>query len=109
MLASGQIEPLDVLRISAYWVPRGHDIEWVRTRIPEVLQLLSRTGKKTQVWANNWGLPAEEEENLLEAYRIMIDAGPDQLWNFWYWRNNDDPERVMQLTAQGLQHVRKDG
>lgn len=107
MLASGELESLDVLGISAYWVPSNKDLNWLRTRIPEALNMLAATGKKTQVWAQNWGLPAEEEGHLLEAYRIMIDAQPDQLWNFWYWRNNDNPERVMELTAQGLQYARR--
>ncbi len=99
------VDSLDMLGVEAYWVSRGKDLTWLREWCPTTVAKLAAFGKKTQVWANNWGMPRHQQENLLEAYRLMVDAGPDQLMSFWWWRNSDDPLRVMELTKAGIQYA----
>jgi hypothetical protein len=101
-----QIASLDVLGTEAYWVTRGKDMAWLREWCPQEVRHLRSLGKKTQVWAGNFGLSTSQQEDLPEMYRIVADARPDQLANFWWWRGSDDPERVMDLTRQGLRYAR---
>ncbi len=102
LAAFAGVRSLDVLGTEAYWVNRGKDVQWLREWCPKEVQHLRSLGKKTQVWAGNFGLTASQQEDLPEAYRIMTDAQPDQLASFWWWRGSDDPERVMELTREGL-------
>jgi len=102
-----KLPALDIAGASGYFVARSHGIDWLRTWAPQVVQRVRSAGKRVQIWMNNWGLPVSEHDNLLEAYRIVGDTRPDQICNFWYWRNSDDPERVMQITAEGLRAIRQ--
>jgi len=101
-----RIRSLDVLGTEAYWVNRRKDMRWLRAWCPKEVQRLRSLGKKAQVWAGNYGLARAQQEDLAEMYRIIADAQPDQLANFWWWRGSEDPERVMELTKRGIQEVR---
>ena len=100
------VASLDVLGTEAYWIARGKDLTWLREWCGPAVRKLAVCGKKTQVWMNNWGMPAGAERDLPEAYRIVAKARPDQLFSFWWWRNSDDPEAVMEYTRRGLLGLR---
>lgn len=101
-----QIASLDVLGTEAYWVNRGTDIAWLREWCPKEMQRLRSLGKKTQIWSGNFGLSQSQQEDLTEMYRIVVDAQPDQLASFWWWRGSDNPERVMEITRDGLRYAK---
>lgn len=100
--AFAAVPNLDVLGIEAYWIARGKDLSWLRAWCGPAIRALVSHGKRTQLWANNWGMPEGKEADLPEAYRIMAEAGPDQLVSFWWWRNSDRPEEVMKQTVGGI-------
>lgn len=101
-----KIASLDVLGTEAYWVNRGKDIAWLREWCPGEVRRLRSLGKKTQIWAGNFGLSRSQQEDLRAMYEIVVDAQPDQLASFWWWRGSDDPERVMEITREGLRYAR---
>jgi hypothetical protein len=107
--AFAEIASIDVLGTEAYWVNRGKDMKWMREWCPEAIQKLKKLGKKTQIWAGNFGLSKAEQGDLPEAYRIMADAKPDQLASFWWWRGSDDPDRVMELTSEAIRQIKRKG
>ena len=102
------VSNLDVLGTEAYWVSRGMTIDELRAWCIPALEKLRSYGKKTQIWTQNFGLPPSETENLHEAYSIMAEGKPDQLISFWWWRENEEAERVMEISGQSMKRLAKE-
>jgi hypothetical protein len=61
--------------------------------------------KRSQLWLQNFNLDAADEQELEAAFGHLLNAEPDEVASYYYWRNNEDPARVWQTTRKLLRRI----
>lgn len=70
-----------------------------------VVEAVSQSGKRSQLWLQNFNLD-EQAEKLLEAsFTGILQAEPDEVACYYFWRNNANPERVWLQTQTLLRRI----
>ena len=100
-----RIPSIDVFGTDPYWLILKKDLGFVREYAQLIKEVTKKPGKRSQLWIQNFFVPKNKEKELEEAFEIIIDAKPDQFCFFYYWRNNDDPERIWKITEKYLKRI----
>ena len=71
---------------------------WSRT----VVEAARRSKKRSQLWLQNFSLDEQGEQFLEPSFTKLLNAEPDEIACYYYWRNNVNPSRVWQTTRSLL-------
>jgi hypothetical protein len=100
-----QVHALDTLGCHPFWTLLREDPtqveQWSRT-VAEAARLHE---KHSQLWLQNFALDESGEQQLEGVFTSMLAAEPDEIGCYYYWRNNEEPERVWQATRNLLRRV----
>lgn len=96
---------LDILGCHPFWQLLNEDSarvdEWGRA----VVETARQYGKRSQLWLQNFCLDEEDERSLDVTFDKLLDAEPDELACYYYWRNNANPTKVWETTHHLLRRV----
>jgi hypothetical protein len=96
---------LDTLGCHLFWSLLNEEIiqveQWGRT----VVEVAHRYEKRSQLWLQNFNLDEAGEEQLEIAFAQILNAEPDQIGCFYFWRNNLHPETAWQTTHRLLRRI----
>ncbi len=99
------LSSLDILGCHPFWQLLHEDSarvdEWGRA----VVEAARHYGKRSQLWLQNFCLDEEGEASLEGTFDKLLDAEPDEVACYYYWRNNVNPTRVWETTRQLLRRV----
>jgi hypothetical protein len=99
------ITHLDILGCDLFWQVLGEDVGMVEQWGRCVVEAVSQSGKRSQLWLQNFNLD-EQAEKLLEAsFTGILQAEPDEVACYYFWRNNANPERVWLQTQTLLRRI----
>ncbi len=99
------ITHLDTLGCDLFWQVLGEDVGMVEQWGRRVVEAVSQSGKRSQLWLQNFNLD-EQAEKLLEAsFTGILQAEPDEVACYYFWRNNANPERVWLQTQTLLRRI----
>lgn len=96
---------LDTIGCHLFWQLLNKDVEEVGVWGRSVTEVARRSGKRSQLWLQNFNLDEEGEEQLEAAFKQVLSDEPDDLACYYYWRNNADPERVWRKTHALLRRI----
>jgi hypothetical protein len=96
---------LDTIGCHLFWQLLGEDVEMVEVWGRTLVEAAHRYEKRSQLWMQNFSLDEQGEEMLEASFKRILDAAPDEVACYYYWRNNVDPERVWQTTHRLLRHI----
>lgn len=96
---------LDTIGGHLFWQLLQEDVckveEWGRS----IVDVTRKHGKRSQLWLQNFNLDSGEEAALECAFRHIAGLEPDEIGGYYYWRNNEDPCRVWQMTRGLLRGI----
>jgi hypothetical protein len=96
---------LDIIGCHLFWQLLGEEVrcveEWSRT----VVSAAKVQNKRSQLWLQNFNLNEQGEQLLESAFSGLLMADPDEVACYYYWRNNQHPERVWQKTHSLLKRI----
>ncbi|HTI15558.1 MAG TPA: hypothetical protein VL461_13500 [Dictyobacter sp.] len=101
----GTIAPLDSIGCHLFWQLLGTDIAEVEHWGKTVVEASKRSGKRSHLWMQNFNLDDEHEPLLEQSFTSLLQAEPDEAACYYFWRNNDNPERVWQRTKTLLRRI----
>lgn len=100
--------PLDSLGTDTYWLCEDRPVEWMREPCRELVALARRKGKSPHLWLQCWKVPRGREAELVEAAKILAEAGPDGVY-VWAYRGQlgtteacDDPDAAWRKALEGF-------
>lgn len=99
------IEQLDTLGTHLFWNILQEPVTKVEQWGREIVTLTRQAGKRSQLWLQNFSLDARSEGELEAAFALLLSLEPDELGCYYFWRNNDDPVRVWEISRRLLRHV----
>ncbi len=99
------IPALDIIGCHLFWQLLGNDVSMVETWGLQVVEATRRNGKRSQLWLQNFNLAEADEELLEPAFSGLLNAEPDEVACYFYWRNNANPEHIWQQTRGLLRHI----
>lgn len=99
------IEPLDTLGCHLFWDILQEDIAQVEQWGHELLEATRTTGKRSQLWLQNFNVDEHNTAALETAFAGLMRMEPDELGCYYFWRNNADPAAVWQSTRTLLKRV----
>ena len=70
-----------------------------------IVEVTRQHEKRSQLWLQNFNLDAADEQELEAAFGHLLNAEPDEVASYYYWRNNEDPARVWQATRKLLRRI----
>ncbi|HEX4208359.1 MAG TPA: hypothetical protein VHZ51_29975 [Ktedonobacteraceae bacterium] len=100
-----QLPNLDVIGCHLFWQLLNEDFTHMQAWGKTVVETTRRHHKQSQLWLQNFGLD-EQGEALLEAsFTELVNAEPDSIGCYYYWRNNMNPEQVWDQTRTLLRRT----
>ncbi len=96
---------LDVLGAHLFWNALHEKVDQVGIWGERVVEAATRSQKVSQLWLQNFSLNEAAEAQLEPAFEQIISTRPDEIASYYYWRNNENPERVWQQTVRLLRRV----
>jgi hypothetical protein len=96
---------LDIVGCHLFWQLLNEDIAMVKTWGQTLVEGTRNAGKRSQLWLQNFSLDEEGEQLLEPAFNALLDAEPDEVACYYYWRNTVDPEQVWQTTRRLLRRI----
>src|SRR5256885_835845 len=96
---------LDTIGCHPFWQLLGEDIAMVDTWGRTVVEAARRYKKRSQLWLQNFSLDEQGEQYLEPSFTKLLNAEPDEVACYYYWRNNVNPARVWQTTRSLLQRT----
>lgn len=99
------IPSLDIVGCHLFWQLLGSDVSMVETWGQQVVEAVKRNGKRSQLWLQNFNLSEADEEFLESAFSGLLNAEPDEIACYFYWRNNDNPDHIWQQTRGLLRRI----
>ncbi|TMC20184.1 MAG: hypothetical protein E6J34_13475 [Chloroflexi bacterium] len=96
---------LDSLGCHLFWQLLHEDIARVEEWGHTLVAAAKTSHKRSQLWMQNFNLDEEHELLLETAFTKMLNADPDEIACYYYWRNNVDPEHVWQTTRGLLRRI----
>lgn len=99
------IEALDVLGGHLFWNILQEPVARVEQWGREIVEALRHTGKRSQLWLQNFNLDARSEAEMETAFTHILNLEPDELGCYYFWRNNDNPTRVWETSRRLLRRV----
>jgi hypothetical protein len=99
------IPMLDTLGAGLFWQLAQKDVAITERWGIHVVNAARRTGKRSQLWLQNFNLDEVAERDLEVAFRHVMKVDPDEIASYYFWRNNEHPERVWQTTADLFRRI----
>ncbi|GHO83079.1 hypothetical protein [Dictyobacter formicarum] len=99
------IPSLDTIGCHLFWQLLGADVSTVETWGQQLVDVVKRHGKRSQLWLQNFNLDEAEEEMLEAAFSGLLRSEPDDIACYYFWRNNANPEHVWQQTRGLLRRI----
>src|SRR5947209_1016731 len=100
-----QLPHLDTIGCHPFWQLLGEDIGLVDTWSQTLVEAAHRYKKRSQLWLQNFSLDEQGEQYLEPSFTKLLNAEPDEIASYYYWRNNVNPNRVWQTTRSLLQRT----
>ena len=100
-----QMPHLDILGCHLFWQLLGEDVSKVEEWGRVVVEAARRYEKRSQLWLQNFNLSDGEELALESAFKQMVALEPDEVAGYYYWRNNENPDNVWQVTHGLLRSI----
>ena len=73
---------------------------------PLLFELCARTGKKSLLVLESFGVPQRAYESYRRALVEAMRFKPDQWIFFYYPHNTEDPERLMAITREAISNLK---
>jgi hypothetical protein len=99
------IAALDSIGCHLFWQLLGTDVSAVEEWGQQVVEAVRNTGKRSQLWLQNFNLSTDDEAQLEPAFSGLLRAEPDEIACYYFWRNNERPEEVWQQTRGLLRRI----
>jgi hypothetical protein len=99
------IAHLDMIGCDLFWQVLGEDVGIVEQWGRRVVEVVCQSGKRSQLWLQNFNLDEQEEKLLESSFTSILRAEPDEIACYYFWRNNANPERVWQQTQTLLRRI----
>jgi hypothetical protein len=96
---------LDSIGGHLFWQLLGTDVSAVEEWGQQVVEAVRNTGKRSQLWLQNFNLSTDDEAQLEPAFSGLLRAEPDEIACYYFWRNNERPEEVWQQTRGLLRRI----
>ncbi|MBE3560230.1 MAG: hypothetical protein IMW89_13555 [Ktedonobacteraceae bacterium] len=100
-----QLPALDTIGCHLFWQLLHENSSQVGEWGRAVVEITRRYGKRSQLWLQNFNLDERDEELLEPTFRDIVNAEPDEVACYYYWRNNVRPERVWEKTHALLRRL----
>lgn len=99
------IVDLDTIGCDLFWQLLGEDVQMVEQWGAHVVEKVRQGGKRSQLWLQNFNLDEQGEKWLEPSFSGILQADPDEIACYYFWRNNVDPERVWKQTRALLRRI----
>ena len=96
---------LDTIGGHLFWRLLNEDVSLLEGWSKCIVDVMRRHGKRSQLWLQNFHLDESDEQQLETAFTHLLQAEPDELAVYYYWRNNENPARVWQTTCELLRRL----
>ena len=96
---------LDTIGCHLFWQLLNQDLEKVEEWGRRVVEATRLSGKRSQLWLQNFCLDEQAEETLEPTFTKLLRTEPDEVACYYYWRNNENPEQVWQITRGLLRRI----
>ena len=99
------IPQLDTIGCHLFWNMLNEDVTVIEQWGRDVVDIAHRQGKRSQLWLQNFNLDDEGQKELDVAFTQLLNADPDELGCYYFWRNNANPISVWQQTKKCLHRI----
>lgn len=89
---------LDTIGVHPFWQLLQEDFQKVGEWSTMLVRLTRAHRKRSQLWLQNFSLDEAGEQCLEPTFRALMQAQPDDLACYYFWRNNSHPTRVWDRT-----------
>ena len=96
---------LDTLGCHLFWQLLDEDVSKIDEWGTTVVQAANANEKRSQLWLQNFNLDEEGERVLEPSFSRVLQATPDEIGCYYYWRNNLNPTAVWQTTQKLLRSI----
>ncbi len=96
---------LDTIGGHLFWQWLREDVSAVEKWGRTIVEVTRQHNKRSQLWLQNFNLDEAGEQELELAFGHILNAEPDEVASYYYWRNNEDPARVWQTTRRLLRRI----
>jgi hypothetical protein len=96
---------LDIIGCDLFWQVLGEDVGIVEQWGRRVVEAVCQSGKRSQLWLQNFNLDEQGEKLLEFSFTSILRAEPDEIACYYFWRNNTNPEKVWQRTQTLLRRI----
>src|SRR5437762_3236695 len=99
------ISVLDTIGGHLFWQLLGEDVAMVERWSSRLVTECRRTGKRSQLWLQNFNIDEQSEKALEPAFNSLVKAEPDEIACYYFWRNNENSEQVWQTTHDLVRRI----
>jgi len=96
---------LDTLGCHLFWQLLNEEVTMMDSWGKTVVEAAQSTKKRSQLWLQNFNLDEQGEQELEPSFARLLNADPDEVACYYYWRNNINPTHVWQTTKKLLRHI----
>ncbi|GAC1425885.1 MAG: hypothetical protein NVS4B1_08590 [Ktedonobacteraceae bacterium] len=96
---------LDTLGCHLFWQLLNEEVTMLDSWGQTVVDAARNNKKRSQLWLQNFNLDVQGEQELGPSFARLLNAEPDEVACFYYWRNNVNPTHVWQTTKKLLRHI----
>ncbi len=96
---------LDTIGGHLFWQLLREPVSMVEEWGRSVVEITRQHEKRSQLWLQNFNLPEDKEHELESAFEQLLNTETDEIGCYYYWRNNQHPTRVWQMTHSLLRRI----
>ena len=96
---------LDTLGCHLFWQLLNEDVTMLDSWGQTVVEAARSNKKRSQLWLQNFNLDEQGEQALEPSFARLLNAEPDEVACYYYWRNNINPTHVWQTTKKLLRRI----
>ncbi|GAC1398103.1 MAG: hypothetical protein NVSMB49_05340 [Ktedonobacteraceae bacterium] len=96
---------LDTLGCHLFWQLLNEEVTMMDEWGKAVVEATRNNKKRSQLWVQNFNLDEQGEQTLETSFSRLLNADPDEVACYYYWRNNINPTHVWQTTKKLLRRI----
>lgn len=96
---------LDTLGCHLFWQLLNEEVTMLDSWGQTVVDAARSNQKRSQLWLQNFSLDEQGEQALEPSFARLLNAEPDEIACYYYWRNNVNPTNVWQTTKKLLRRI----
>jgi len=100
-----QLPHLDTIGCHLFWNLLNEEVTMVEEWGRSVVETTHMYNKRSQLWLQNFNLDGNSEKELEQAFCQLLTVEPDGLGCYYYWRNNENPTHVWEMTRGLLKRI----